>query len=124
MFGARDNKGVVLLNRLRLGFSHLNEHKFRHGFRDTLDPFCACRTNSFENSQHFLLHCSTYSRARNLLFDKLQALDLNIFPLSPPKLFNLLLYGNPNLVFDINNAILNLTIEYILAKILKGLVVP
>jgi len=115
VFGAHDNKGVVLLNRLRLGFSHLNEHKFRHGFRDTLDPFCACRTNSIEDSQHFLLHCSMYSHARYLLFNKLQALDLNIYPLSPPKLFNLLLYGNPNLVFDINNSILNFTIEYIFA---------
>ena len=82
MFGARDNKGVVLLNRLRLGFSHLNEHKFRHGFRDTLDPFCACRTNSIENSQHFILHCSIYSHARNLLFNKLQTLELNIYPLN------------------------------------------
>ena len=39
VFGAHDNQGVVLLNRLRVGFSHLNERKFRHGFRDTLDPF-------------------------------------------------------------------------------------
>ena len=116
MFGARDNKGVVLLNRLRLGFSHLNEHKFRHGFRDTLDPFCACRTNSIENSQHFLLHCSIYSLARNLLFNKLQTLELSIYPLSPPKLFKLLLYGDPNLVLNTNNAILNLTIEFILAS--------
>ena len=114
VFGARDNKGVVFLNRLRLGFSHLKEHKFRHGFQDTLDPFCVCRTNSIENSQHFLLHCSIYSHARNLLFDKLQTLDINIFPLSPSKLFNLLLYGDPILAFNINNAILNFTIEFIL----------
>ena len=105
---------MVLLNRLRLGFSHLNEHKFRHGFHDTLDPFCACRTNSIEDSQHFLLHCSMHSHARNLVFNKLQALDLNIYPLSPPKLLDLLLYGDPNLVFEINSSILNLTIEYLL----------
>ena len=114
VFGARDNQGVVFLNRLRLGFSHLNEHKFRHGFRDTLDPFCACRTNSIENSQHFLLHCSIYSHVRHLLFNKLQTLDIDIYPLNPPKLFNLLLYGDPILAFNINNAILNFTIEFIL----------
>ena len=114
VFGASDNKGVVFLNRLRLGFSHLNEHKFRHGFRDTLDPFCACRTNSIENSQHFLLHCSIYSHARLLLFNKLQTLDINIFPLNPTKLFNLLLYGDPMLALNIHNAILNSTIKFIL----------
>ena len=114
VFGARDNQGVVFLNWLRLGFSHLNEHKFRHGFRDILDPFCACRTNSIENSQHFLLHCSIYSHARRLLFNKLQALDINFYPLSPHKLLSLLLYGDPMLASNINNAILNLSIEFIL----------
>lgn len=114
VFGARDNQGVILLNRLRVGFSHLNEHKFRHGFRDTLDPFCACRTNSIENSQHFLLHCSIYSQARHLLFNKLLNQDIYIYPLSPPKLFNLLLYGDPELPFNINNIIINLVIEFIL----------
>ena len=72
VFGVLNNKGVIFLNRLRVGFSHLNEHKFRHGFCDTLDPFCPCRTNLIENTQHYLLHCSTYSRKRQLLFDDLQ----------------------------------------------------
>ena len=27
--------GIKLLNRLRVGFSHLREHKFRHNFADT-----------------------------------------------------------------------------------------
>ena len=27
-----------MLTRLRLSFSHLREHKFRHGFKDTLNP--------------------------------------------------------------------------------------
>ena len=33
-FSINDSVGVKLLTRLRLGFSHLREHKFRHGFRD------------------------------------------------------------------------------------------
>ena len=113
VFGAFDNQGVVLLTRLRLGFSHLNEHKFRHGFRDTLNPFCACSTNSIENSQHFILHCSIYSHARHLLFNKLHTLGINFFPLSPHKLFDLLLFGDSDLTPNINNAIINYTIEFI-----------
>ena len=34
-----DSLGVKLLTRLRFEFSHLNEHKFRHGFKDTLNPY-------------------------------------------------------------------------------------
>ena len=34
--------GLKLLARLRLGFSHLCEHKFRHNFHDTLNPLCSC----------------------------------------------------------------------------------
>ena len=42
IFSICDPLGVKLLTRLRLNFSHLNEHKFRHGFNDTLNPLCAC----------------------------------------------------------------------------------
>ena len=38
VFAIHDTKGLKLLTRLRLNFSHLNEHKFRHGFKDTVDP--------------------------------------------------------------------------------------
>ena len=114
VFGASDNQGVIFLNRLRLGFSHLNEHTFRHGFRDTLDPFCECRTNSIENSQHFFLHCSIYSHARHLLFNKLQTLDITIFPLSPSKLLRLLLFGDETLAYNTNHKIINFTVEFIL----------
>ena len=47
--------GFTLLTRLRVGFSHLREHKFRHGFADTIDPFCSCRANSIENCEHYLI---------------------------------------------------------------------
>ena len=41
-YGIYDLHGVRLLNRLRLGFSHLREHKLRHNFADTLNPLCSC----------------------------------------------------------------------------------
>ena len=47
-------RGLKLLTRLRLGLSHLREHKFRHNFNDTVDPFCLCGTNCLETSEHFL----------------------------------------------------------------------
>ena len=42
VFAIHDTKGLTLLTRLRFNFSHLNEDKFRHGFRDTVDSMCKC----------------------------------------------------------------------------------
>ena len=33
--------GLKFLTRLRLGLSHLNEHKFRHNFQDCINPLCS-----------------------------------------------------------------------------------
>ena len=35
-----DPKGLSILTQLRVGLSKLNSHKFRHNFRDTLNPMC------------------------------------------------------------------------------------
>ena len=37
-FSIQDPLGIKLLSRLRIDFSHLNKHKFRHNFADTLKP--------------------------------------------------------------------------------------
>ena len=42
VFEVHDIKGVKLLTRLRLDFSHLNEHKFRHNFNDMINLMCYC----------------------------------------------------------------------------------
>ena len=38
IFNIFDPIGIKLLTRLRLGFSHLNEHRFRHNFKECI-PF-------------------------------------------------------------------------------------
>ena len=42
IFGSHNPLGLKLLTRLRLGLSHLREHKFKHSFQDILNPFCNC----------------------------------------------------------------------------------
>ena len=71
IFSICDPLGVKLLTRLRLNFSHLNEHIFRHGSNDTLNPLCACG-NDIETTQHFLLRCHQYSSQRKELFKSLK----------------------------------------------------
>ena len=34
--------GVKYLTRLRIGFSHLKEHKFKHNLQDSIDPMSSC----------------------------------------------------------------------------------
>lgn len=33
---------ITLLTRLCIGLNHLNEHKFKHGFNDTVNVICVC----------------------------------------------------------------------------------
>ena len=42
VYSVHEPLGVVSLTRLRVGFSHLREHKFRHNFADINDTFCSC----------------------------------------------------------------------------------
>ena len=37
-YNINDTKGLKLLTRLRLGLSHLGDHKFRHNFQDMFLP--------------------------------------------------------------------------------------
>ena len=66
--------GIKLLTRLRLGLSHLNEHKFKHGFNDKINPICIC-AGDIESINHFLLHCHEYCEARQTLSDNIQKID-------------------------------------------------
>ena len=95
LFSICDPLGIKLLTRLRLQFSHLNEHKFRHGFNDTIDPICACR-NEIETTEHFFLRCHLYSDQRKELFKSLEKLDPCFQELSSKNQVLLLLYGSQN----------------------------
>ena len=44
---------MKLLSRLRLQFTHLNEHKFRHGFNDMDNPICLCGAEVETNKRSF-----------------------------------------------------------------------
>ena len=58
-FNCHTPKGIKFVTRLRLGLSHLREHKFKHSFQDFLNPFRSCGLD-IKSTAHFLLHCPTY----------------------------------------------------------------
>ena len=57
--------------RFKLQFSHLNEHMFKHTFRETISPMCACGAE-VETTEHLPLRCQLYSAQRSEIFDKCQ----------------------------------------------------
>ena len=54
---------IKLFNRLRVDFSHLNEHKFRDNFADNLNPLCSCFLET-ESTAHIFLRCRNYTNIR------------------------------------------------------------
>ena len=74
LFSVNDSLGVKFLTRLRLYFSHLNKHEFRH--LDTVRPICGCNAK-IEDVEYFLLCCYFYSIQRFELFNNINKVDLS-----------------------------------------------
>ena len=83
---------LKLLNRLRLNFSHLNEHKFRHNFNDTINPICSWGKEP-ETTLHYLPRCNFYSIYRLELLNDICALNHSLKNISEENLLKMLLYG-------------------------------
>ena len=92
----RNAKGIKLLTRLRLGLSHLREHKFKHNFQDCLNPLCLCG-NEMEKSTHHLLHCPTYTNERLTLLNKIKSINRSILESSDAAVTKLLHLGDNTL---------------------------
>ena len=106
--------GVTYLARLRIRFSHLKEHKFKHNFQDSIDPMCSC-SSGIETTIHFFLHCANFNIQRQTLFDKIATIDANILTENEDSIVNTLLFGKPNCESSFNKAMLNASIGYILS---------
>ena len=108
-------KGIKLITRLRLGLSHLCEHKFWHNFHDALNPICSCG-DDIEITIHYLLHSLIYLDERRTLLDNLQSIGENIHNENDSQISELRLFGVSSDNDASNTCILNATIHYILAN--------
>ena len=115
VFGIHDPKGLSYLTQLRVGLSKLNFHKFKHNFRDTINPMCPTN-DGIEDTEHFLLLCPSFDAQRRDLFAGIVELIrpfIQITDLSNDSLTQLLLYGDQDLTDDLNRNILELTLRFI-----------
>ena len=112
VYNIQNPNGLKLFTRLRVGLSHLNEHKFNHNFQDCINPLCSCSLE-VESLSHFFLHCHYFTDIRKTLFHELQLIDGNILNLSDNEKVELLLYGNCKFKFQQNYSILKSSIKFI-----------
>ena len=108
-----DPLGIILLIRLRLGFSHLSEHKFRHSFADSLNPLYSC---SLETESNFIFFCAAkiillYAEA--LFKTDLKNVNDTNMSLNEKDLLHLMLYGSKNFDNNMKISILTATIKFI-----------
>ena len=122
LFSIHDPVGVKLLTKLRLQFSHLNEHKFRHNFKDCVSPICDCGAET-ETTSHFFLRCQFSANKRQKLLDDVYRIDASIKNLNEESLIDVLLYGSDSFNDSKNKQILLHTICHVQAtSALKDLI--
>ena len=114
IFNIHNPYGIKLLTRLRLGLSHLRDHKFRHCFQDTLNLLCDCG-NDTETTAHFFLHCPSFHTPRQTLLNNIRNIKEQILSGGEDQWIKTFLYGNPNFNLTANRLILKATIEYLIS---------
>ena len=115
IFQCHNPKGIKLVTRLRLGLSHLREHKFKHSFQDTLNPLCSCGLD-IETTSHSFLHCSLFHSERCTLLNNISETDSTIFSKSKSVMTCILLYDGKSFKDEVNLLILNATIDFLLSR--------
>ena len=115
IFNVHNAKGIKLLTRLRVGFSHLKEHKFRHNFVDAINPLCSCG-NFVESTTHFFLHCTHFSNQRLTFINKIKDIDKRIFDKNDSLITQTLLFGDGKLSITDNKSTLEATIQFLISS--------
>ena len=114
VFNCYNPKGVKLLTKLRLGLSHLRDHKFKHSFQDSLNPICNFG-NDIETSAHFLLLCHNFSNEISTFLGIIGSIYRSILRRDNSQVTETLLYDDSNLSNINNTLILNSAIDFIIA---------
>ncbi len=103
VLGIHDPLGLSYLTQLRVGLSKLCFRKFKHNFRDTVNPMCPTN-DGIETTEHFLLLCPSFEAERRILLADVYDL-IRLFgyvDLSNEVLMQLLLHGDKNFPFNLN----------------------
>ena len=113
VFNINNPLQLKLLARLRIGFSHLKEHQFKHNFQDSVDHFCSCG-NNIESTVNFFLHCPNFTTQRQTPLNKLKRINASIMAENENSVVRTFLFGKPEFNYSTNKEIINANISFIL----------
>ena len=105
-------KGLKLLTCLRLRFSHLNEHRFRHNFENCINLLCSCSLEA-EDTLHYLLYRHHFNQHRLNLMNSVKSVLDNFESSSDSIKKEILLSSDSRLDNNKNKFILEATFNYI-----------
>ena len=100
-----ENDSYGIYDPLRLGFSHLREHKFRHNFADTSNQLCSCSLET-EDTENYLLRCQNHLSFCATFMNHLNNINTAIASLNPNDLLRIILYGDKRFNKETNCKIL------------------
>ena len=112
IYGIDNPVGLTLLTRLKLGFSHFNEHRFNDNFQNCINPQCSCSVE-IVSASHFLLHCHHYTDIRITLGNSIAEITGNTFNINDECLVNLIFFGGQKYTEINNSYVVNATIKTI-----------
>ena len=91
-FDCYNHREIRLMTQLRLGLSHIREHKFNN-FQNCISPLCCCGMD-IESSSHFFPHCPLLDDKRVTLLSTLSKIYCKIIETNESSLTETLLFGS------------------------------
>ena len=98
VFDINNPHDLKLHTRLNLGSSHLRYRRFGHNFQDCINPICGCNLE-IEATIHFLLNCSLFQSAKQLLLINIKKND--------ERILRTLLHGDKSITSSTNEIIVS-----------------
>ena len=78
---------------IRLGFSHLREHKFKHNFADTVNPLCSCYLET-ESTEYYIMRCHNYATFATIIMNELNSINSKFNTLELDELIRTILHAD------------------------------
>ena len=115
VYNIHDPVGIKYLTRLKLGLSHLNEHKFRNNSQDCLNPLCSCSLEVKKTNHYFLL-CHYYNDICKTLLDTVKEITNKCLSDFSNETSVNLLYRNSIYRLEENKEVIKASINFILSS--------
>ena len=103
--------GLKLLTRLPLGLRQLHYHKFRHNFKDCINPISFSGLE-METTTYVLRHCPLFLCVRQSLLTNIKKIDESILKKHDELITKTLLYGDNKFDLSYNKSIISSTNEF------------